>query len=364
MDSYGELLREARESKNLTLDSISREISIDKRYLEGLENEDTGVFPGDTYLVGFLKNYSQYLELDSDFLLKLYHNKQIQESGVPEGLLVKPRSRMVLPIIISSIAVVILAVAGVFVFLFFRKAPEPEEDLLMADGKRKHKYELTEKKFSSRLYKGDQLFIPMDNGQVILTVKDTIYAFGLETPAGTFYTELAEESEFDINGDGKSDLIVYVSDISPTDESRGAEVSLLLRHGMSSVAQQNGVVESEIPFIDEIQSKHPQHVILEDNRAYPFAINAAFRGSCVFRDKVDFQSAVETYFSSGEVFTANPQNGIRLWMSNSNAVKISITADSKNFDLEIGKAGQVLVEDIKWIKDTDGRYKLVVIELD
>ena len=51
-------------------------------------------------------------------------------------------------------------------------------------------------------------------------------------------------------------------------------------------------------------------------------------------------------------------------MSNSNTVKFSIIADSKNYDLEIGKAGHVLVEDIKWIKDTDGRYKLAVIELD
>ena len=40
------------------------------------------------------------------------------------------------------------------------------------------------------------------------------------------------------------------------------------------------------------------------------------------------------------------------------------TADYKGYDLEIGKACQVLVEDIKWIKDTDGKYKLVVIELD
>ena len=60
--------------------------------------------------------------------------------------------------------------------------------------------------------------------------------------------------------------------------------------------------------------------------------------------------------------TAN--NGIRLWMSNCNTLKFSIIADSKSYDLEIGKAGQVLVEDIKWIKDTDGKYKLVVIELD
>ena len=54
--------------------------------------------------------------------------------------------------------------------------------------------------------------------------------------------------------------------------------------------------------ITEISSKHPQHVILEDNRAYPFTINASFRGSCLFRDKVDRADSVEAYFTKGEVF--------------------------------------------------------------
>ena len=120
----------------------------------------------------------------------------------------------------------------------------------------------------------------------------------------------------------------------------------------------------EIPFSTEIKSKHPQKVILEDNRAYPFTINANFRGSCLFRDKVDNAASVETYFTRGELFTATPHNGIRLWISNSNTVKFTIIADSRTFDLEIGAAGKILVEDIKWIKDTDGKYKLVVIELD
>ena len=62
--------------------------------------------------------------------------------------------------------------------------------------------------------------------------------------------------------------------------------------------------------------------------------------------------------------TATPHNGIRLWISNNNTVKISIIADSKSYDLDIGTAGQVFVEDIKWIKDTDGKYKLVVVTLD
>ena len=62
------------------------------------------------------------------------------------------------------------------------------------------------------------------------------------------------------------------------------------------------------------------------------------------------------------MMTAN--NGVRMWMSNGNTVKFTVIADTKNYDLEIGKAGQVLVEDIKWVRDSEGKYRLVVVELD
>ena len=61
MESYGELLKTTRESKQIDLDRASREISIEKRYLAGLEAEDNAVFPGEAYMTGFLKNYADYL---------------------------------------------------------------------------------------------------------------------------------------------------------------------------------------------------------------------------------------------------------------------------------------------------------------
>jgi len=363
MDSYGELLRKKREEKNLDIERIGREISFEKRYLEGLENEDTGVFPGEAYMVGFLRNYALYLELDAEFVLKLYRNKQIQEAAVPEGLYVKHHKKLPPLTIIIPVVLLVLVIAGVSVLLLTKKKTTTDEEVVVSSAMKNRRYELDEKKFVQRVYKGDQLYIPTENdGKIILTVRDTLSSFGIETPSGVYYVELSEESEIDINGDSASDMIVYVSDISSTDESRGAEVSILLRHGLSREVAT--VVADDIPFASEIKSKHPQKVILEDNRAYPFTINASFRGPCLFRDKVDNATSVESYFTRGEMFTATPHNGIRLWISNNNTVKFTIIADSKSYDLDIGVAGQVFVEDIKWIKDTDGKYKLVVIELD
>ena len=362
MESYGELLKKAREEKNLNVDKISREISIESRYLTGLEEEDNGAFPGEAYMLGFLRNYSNYLELDTEYILKLYNNKKIQESPVPEGLIIKHRPvKLILAIVIPCVLLV-AAGAVITTLLLLKKNVSEDDSVVLNNSAKVRQYELDNSKFSQRVYKGDQILVPTNNGQIVLTVRDTLSSFGLDTPSGVFYTDLAEETEIDINGDTNPDIIVYVSDISSTDEARGAEISMLLRHGIA--VENQSVNIDEIPFETDIKSKHPQKVILEDNRAYPFTLNASFRSSCLFRDKVDNDNSVESYFSKGEVFTANPHNGIRLWISNSNAVKFTIIADSRTFDLDIGQAGQVLVEDIKWIKDSDGRYKIVVIELD
>lgn len=362
MESYGELLRKARLEQNLDIEKVAREILIEQRYLQGLEEEDSSAFSGEAYMMGFLRNYSNYLGLDTELILKLYNNKKIQESPVPEGLIAKHRPRWLVPTVIASLVFILGVIATVLILLLTKKNTEDNSAVVISSNAKSKQYELDNTKFTQRLYKGDQILVPSDDGSIVLTVRDTLSSFGLETPAGVFYTDLSEESEIDVDGDSAADIIVYVSDISYTDVDRGVEVSILMRHDKTSSFDEVNV--EEIPFITEINSKHPQKIILEDNRAYPFTINASFRGTCLFRTKVDNAASNEIFFNRGEVFTANPHNGIRLWISNSNTVKFTIIADSKTFDLDIGPAGQVLVEDIKWIKDTDGKYKLVIIELD
>ena len=363
MDSYGELLKKAREEKGLDIEKISREITIEKDYLLALEEEDNSAFPGEAYLTGFLRNYAYYLDLDSEFVLKLYHNKKIQESPVPEALIARKKISSFVFTIILPISLIVIFSIVTLVLLLVKKSKIDEANVAISSKNIAKQIELSDKKFSDRVYVGDQLLIPTENGgQIVLSVKETLSSFGINAPSGTFYVDLSEETEIDVDGDNVADLILYVSDISFTDEKRGAEISVLLRHGVT--ASYDSVDLEDIPFASEIGSKHPHKVILEDNRAYPFTVNVSFRGSCLFRDRVDRNPSVETYFERGELFTATPLNVIRLWISNSNALKITIIADARTFDLDIGEAGKVLVEDIKWIKDTDGKYKLVVVELD
>lgn len=362
MESYGEILKKTREMKNLDYDTIARDTSISQHFLAGIEDEDTSVFPGEAYMLGFMRNYADYLGLNSEMVLRLYRNKKLQESPIPEGLLVREKPRYFWPLIVTGCVILTGGLAALGFFLAIRLRPHLPNNVVLDKDSAVRKYAITDKTFSGRIYIGDQLIYPAEEGEIILTVSGTLSALALDTPVGTLRTELSEETEIDIDGDKKTDLIVYVSDISNIDASRGAEVRILRQSGLAAAVSET--VHEEIPAVSEAGKKHKQTVIHDDNRAYPFTLNASFRGACEFRYRTDRREPSESYYTNGEVVTMTANNAIRLWMSNCNAVKLTVIADSRSFDLEIGKAGQVLVEDIKWLKDKDGRYKLVVIELD
>ena len=83
MESFGRILRETRERKNLTAEQIARDTRISRRFLEALEEENFSLFPAETYLIGFLRNYAEYLGLDKDELVTIYRNMKIQEQPLP-----------------------------------------------------------------------------------------------------------------------------------------------------------------------------------------------------------------------------------------------------------------------------------------
>ena len=318
-------------------------------------------------MYGFLRNYAEYLGIVPETVLSLYRSKAIQESPVPEGLLVKQKPVFMHPVLFGISLAAAVAVILTVILVAVHASSGKKGEVVVAKGTVAKKYELTDKPYEGRLFRGDQIIIPTEKGKVVLTVSDTLSSFGLDTPVGKLYTDLAEESELDVDGDSDADIIVYVSDLSTTDASRGAEVRLLLKQKEAdqvAVPETAAADDAAAETADTTMLKHKQQVVLQDTRAYPFTVNASFRGPCEFRYKLDRKPSEENYFTNGDIVTMTANNGTRIWMSNCNTVKFNIIADTKSFDLDIGKAGQVLVEDIKWVKDLDGSYKLVVIELD
>lgn len=97
MESIGEKLRNAREAKKLSLKDVARETNIPPRYVEALEDEEFEKFPGETYVIGFLRSYVDYLKLDSDEFIQAYKGYKIGESATPIEELTRPtRSPMLI----------------------------------------------------------------------------------------------------------------------------------------------------------------------------------------------------------------------------------------------------------------------------
>lgn len=76
MDELGHILREARETKGLTLQEVQQSTRITSRYLDALENGDYDRLPSPVHTRGFLRNYARFLGLDPQPLLDRYESNQ------------------------------------------------------------------------------------------------------------------------------------------------------------------------------------------------------------------------------------------------------------------------------------------------
>ena len=76
----GEILKQAREEKDISLGEISREIKVREKYLEKIEKGEYENLPPDVYARGFVKRCASFLGLDSERIVFLYkRERNIQE---------------------------------------------------------------------------------------------------------------------------------------------------------------------------------------------------------------------------------------------------------------------------------------------
>ena len=77
--SIGEKLRQARETRKLSLEQVAQQTRIRMRYLEALEQGNFDIFPSSTQLGGFLRTYAQYLKIDPEPLLSGLSGEEMTE---------------------------------------------------------------------------------------------------------------------------------------------------------------------------------------------------------------------------------------------------------------------------------------------
>src|SRR5690625_159270 len=124
----GVRLKEAREAKNLSLESLQETTKIQKRYLVAIEQGDLHVLPGKFYARAFIKEYAIAVGLNPDELLEEYKSEipstedesmvqysRIQRSNKENRRERNPANFSFLP----TVTVVLLVIAIFFAAWFF-----------------------------------------------------------------------------------------------------------------------------------------------------------------------------------------------------------------------------------------------------
>ncbi|ESU32973.1 hypothetical protein G3A_07985 [Bacillus sp. 17376] len=71
----GNILKEAREAKGLSLDELQSITKIQKRYLLGIEEGNYSMMPGKFYVRAFIKQYAEAVGLDPEQLFEQHKNE-------------------------------------------------------------------------------------------------------------------------------------------------------------------------------------------------------------------------------------------------------------------------------------------------
>lgn len=134
----GEVLRAAREAKEIDLTRVERDTKIRERYLSALERGEYRELPGSVYTKGFLRNYGAYLGLDPEYLIDLYRLETSSATGAAERPItagpprpITVRRRRTFVVTPGAVAAAILTIlVGAFVawlgyeFVNFARTPE------------------------------------------------------------------------------------------------------------------------------------------------------------------------------------------------------------------------------------------------
>lgn len=382
MESLGKKLTDARLAKKLDFNQISRETNITRRYLEALETEDFSIFPGEPYLLGFLRNYADYLGLDSNELLLLYKNICIQEAPIPlkDLMPTRPLSDRFLGgtaifrflAFTSLLAILALLVWGsISLGRWAFSRGDLSADALAARQPVNH--DVTEAGFRDRVYAQDTLTIQTEAGIFRVTIEETAPSLRFDTPTGPRIVDLGQDLSIDLSGDDIPDIRIFVADLFKNDPTRGADIHVTTGGELAAEIpaedtaslQEDGEGDVVIAASADSPTRSGQLVLFEGGSAYPVTMTATFRGYCLFRFEADRTNREERYYQKSEQLTVQANNGIRIWASNGNSVKIQMVAGGKTVDLALSRPGEVIVRDLKWIRDEEnGRFKFMVLDID
>ncbi len=380
MEPIGQKFKDARKEKGLFIEQVSRETNISKKYIEAIEEERFGDFPGEAYITGFLRSYAGYLGLNVEEIITIYKNTKLQEQPVPQELF-EPKPRFPMIPVAAGIAVLLAVSAGLIVFLNGRglsgdgtkvvreKAPVSDTKG-KSDGK---EYEMTSSFIERRFAEGDTVVVRYRELPYRIIIEKTGEQVTLSLPTGSVDLAKGRELLADLDSDSSNDIRILVREIDAQGKGavlkfdRNTEAPAVVSSGISSeeelsnvsAAAVAAVVSPAVPASTLTSRKQAEKVIFESENMLPFTINLTFRGYCLMRYESDGGRREERYFHKGDTFRLDVSKSIKIWLSNASSVSAAVN----NIDYSFGSAGSVSAKIIRWSEKPGGGYAVKAFPL-
>jgi len=377
MNDVGNILYEARKKKGVDLSQVELETNIEKSYIEALEHEDYKKIPAEAYIIGFLRNYSEYLGLDPNEIIRQYKSVKVETVEVPQEILI-PKKKSSAPkialLIFLAIFIISVVYLGLMLFLgyFSTKSALDQKGILTKEtvtNRNPQEYEISQDiQFDKEIFIGDKIKAKMEEQEYIITVLSThpVLKLGI-ADKGERIIEPSETTSFDLDDDGIMDIEVTAKTIAENNNS-GVSVFIVSGADVGKDKTLEANTNDGIVLSPERQKRN-EKTYFTGAQAYPILLNVEFTGYCLFRVDIDKQNRIEQFYQKGDRLDAiRAQNGFRMWASNGFAIKCKLNGGGVEKDLGVmGRAGEVIVKDFKWVqgeRTRKGEFYFVETDVD
>jgi len=357
--TVGEFFREVRKEKGISIDEISRETNISKKYLEAIESDNFEIFPGETYIMGFISNYADALELDRDTLIGLYKKqKQIEQNSPIEELIGKKDYKKARFPLIFTFSIIIITILLIIIFLNIRS-------IRGVDSKKKeilktYYFDFDNlDKISVQKFKLGENIIISNNIQYIeinlnkITNNNSIYIL---INSNEVLAKLGELVNIDIDKDQSNDYSLVFYNI------KNKDIRLTFSK-FSEIGQKELSATKTLSKVEEINlnqyNKYKEYIISESEiLTSPSKIKPNIKilssGYGWLSYCADEKDEIEMEITNGMNIMISFDNSLLLFIGNSGVVKI-ITSDKEEI---AGGYGEVTKSLFYW-KIKDNMYVLV-----
>lgn len=353
MESIGDKLRTARLQASISLEQAARDTHISKRYLDGMESEDFDIFPGETYLLGFLRTYAEYLSLDPREIANLYKNLKLQEQPAPLDELIVRKSRK--PLVLSL--VIILGVAGLGVGAYFLftsgvlDAPppvtdEPEDEIVQ-------EYEFTGQSLETSFQAGEAVRVPTEEGTVLVIFRRIDEEVTMEVPTGVFALSQAGERLVDLTNDGRADLRIVVGSVAA-----GRAVIRLdrLETQGEDPAPETDELFANLGTTEEASRVRRPIVIRSVEEPVAYTVSILVTRTTFLRYQADAAETVERLYEEGAEIEIAASVSLYLSFADPGAVTVAVDGEP----VDVGRPGSATSWLLAWRRAQDSDLELTL----